>query len=132
MMELLKTTGLLRDHGGRGDPGLLPAVARAEAGASAVAALASRGLARLLPGLLTLHPFAAGRTYAAYGGVPSPWRWAGCGLWMASRRHVGTRSARSWPTGWHGDHRVAADERLIGPGATPCRAGAGRLPGPLR
>ncbi|MEX3689254.1 YnfA family protein [Paraburkholderia sp. BR14263] len=49
--------------------------------------------------LLTLHPTAAGRTYAAYGGVyvcvailwlwavqairPSPWDWAGIGFTLA-------------------------------------------------
>lgn len=27
--------------------------------------------------LLTLHPMAAGRTYAAYGGCTSLWRWSG-------------------------------------------------------
>jgi len=35
--------------------------------------------------LLTLHPTAAGRTYAAYGGCTSPWRWSGCTLSTASR-----------------------------------------------
>jgi len=82
--------------------------------------------------LLTLHPFAAGRTYAAYGGVYSR-RGAGLAVGCGWRRaDTLGRDRRGRGPGWHGDHRVAADERLIGPGATPCRAGAGRLPGPLR
>lgn len=56
-------------HGRDGDRRLLPALARADAGGSpwllAPAALALAAFAWLL----TLHPSAAGRTYAADGGV---------------------------------------------------------------
>ena len=51
--------------------------------------------------LLTLHPTASGRTYAAYGGVSMsapPWR--GCGWWTASVRHAGMCSV--WRCAWPG------------------------------
>lgn len=40
--------------------------------------------------LLTLHPFAAGRTYAAYGGCTCRWRSCGSRGWRVSRSTGGT------------------------------------------
>ena len=40
--------------------------------------------------LLTLHPTATGRVYAAYGGVYIQLHWYGCGLLMAKSRRCGT------------------------------------------
>ena len=51
--------------------------------------------------LLTLHPTAAGRTYAAYGGMYIPWRSYGCTSSMASRSLVGIWWAQQPPwSGW--------------------------------
>ena len=78
-MELLKTfRAICADRAG-GNPGLLPALAVAQAGPLLMAA-ATRGGE---PGgirVATLHPQAAGRVYAAYGGVYVSmallWLWA--------------------------------------------------------
>ncbi|QTQ32129.1 putative protein UPF0060 [Aromatoleum bremense] len=60
---------------------MLPPLARAQARQTCLVASAGGGSPRgLRLWLLTLHPFAAGRTYAAYGGVyiivALAWLWA--------------------------------------------------------
>ena len=47
--------------------------------------------------LLTLHPTAAGRVYAAYGGCMWRWRLSGYGWWTVFARPIGTCWAPLWP-----------------------------------
>lgn len=52
--------------------------------------------------LLTLHPTASGRVYAAYGGCTSAWRCCGCGRSMACGPASAIMSAWgcAWPACW--------------------------------
>jgi len=98
-MDAAKHSSLFRHHGIGRNHRLLSALSVAEKGASVWLLLPAAISLALFAWLLTLHPAAAGRVYAAYGGIyvcvamlwlwlvdairPSSWDIAGMSLCLA-------------------------------------------------
>jgi small multidrug resistance family-3 protein len=91
-------------------------------GASAWLLVPAAASLALFAWLLTLHPAAAGRVYAAYGGVYVAvalgwlWRSGGCGSWTVSAPPPGTwpgwlSRSRAWPS--LRSHRAPSELLLI-------------------